>query len=244
MMGGISAAHVAVAIVAAAKILRTDPARVFEDGRLHARTRILAAAATCARLGQGKADAGRLFKVQAQRLAPSMLVKEKITTEQLLEIAEALEAAGLTAHDDARARFLTPFEAETRRTQAAAAEAKPSRKPGPGKSGQDRPSPSRSAPDAAPAPAAKKRGRPPASGTFQAVGRLGGAARARARPSSAGLRAIADLKPVTPDIARWSGYFLEADWRLSTVADLFEVCPMALLDALDPVEAQGQQVRA
>lgn len=236
----VSAAHVAVAIVAASKILRTDPSRVFEEGRMHPRTRILAAAGCCARLGLGKADAGRLFKLKPQRLAPSMLVKETITTEQLLEVAEALESAGLTTGDRPGDRFRSPWEPEaaaareSRRTQVPAAEAQAPRKPG-----QDCPSPSRSAPDAAPAPVPKRRGRPPGSGAFkrQEAGRAG--ARARARPSTAALAPIAGLKPVSANIARWSGYFLEADWRLSTVADLFEVCPVALLDALDPQELRA-----
>ena len=39
------------------------------------------------------------------------------------------------------------------------------------------------------------------------------------------------LKPVTPAIARWAGWFLTARWPLETVADLFEVDAERLAEA-------------
>jgi hypothetical protein len=41
------------------------------------------------------------------------------------------------------------------------------------------------------------------------------------------------LKPVTARVVGWAAHFLEADWSLDDVAWLFDICPEALLTALE-----------
>jgi hypothetical protein len=94
-MSEITAAHVAVALVAACKITGIGPEDVFKNGEGGGRTRVMAAAACVARLGVAKPVAGRLFQVHTNRLTPSGLAIAKVTTDHLLSISEALSAHGL-----------------------------------------------------------------------------------------------------------------------------------------------------
>lgn len=104
-----TAAHIAVAVVAACGVTGTKPERVFDNGDGQGRTRVMAAAGCMARLGWPKADAARLFRVHPNRLTPSGQALARIETEHLLIIAEALAQNGLAEPDDARARFLRPY---------------------------------------------------------------------------------------------------------------------------------------
>lgn len=229
--GAVTAAHVAVAIVSAARVTGVDPARVFEPGGRNTRTRMLAGAGLCARLGPSKTAVAKLVKVPAPTLSPSLLRRENITTDQLLEVAEALEAAGLTAGDDPHARFMAPWGPTPSQPAAAAANA-PARKAARAAAKAEPP-----APAAAPVRTARAgRGRKPKAAATAEAAPEGTPRAPRRRPAST-LQAIPGLKAVSDDIARWAGYFLEAGWRLPVVADLFDVCPVSLLDALDPVEA-------
>ncbi|MBJ7446831.1 MAG: hypothetical protein JHC81_04790 [Brevundimonas sp.] len=40
-------------------------------------------------------------------------------------------------------------------------------------------------------------------------------------------------KPVSPDILRWARWFLDAQWPLTTVADLFDVSAASLIKGLN-----------
>ena len=117
-------AHVAVALVAAAKITGADASRLFDDGPGHRRTRTMAAAGLVARLGGSRRATAPLFKVCAQELSPSMLTRAGVTSDHLLIVAEALHAHGLTEGDDSRSRFLategwSAAEADPARPQTA-----------------------------------------------------------------------------------------------------------------------------
>ncbi|WP_426041522.1 hypothetical protein [Brevundimonas sp. TWP2-3-4b1] len=104
--GSLTAAHVAVALVAAAKITGADASRVFEDGPGHRRTRTMAAAGLVARLGCSRRATAPMFRVCAPELSPSMLTRAGVTSDHLLIVAEALHAHGLTEGDALRTRFL------------------------------------------------------------------------------------------------------------------------------------------
>ena len=134
-----TAAHIAVAIVAACGVTGTKPERAFDNGDGQGRTRVMAAAGLMARLGCSKVDAARLFRVHPNRLTPSGLQLARVWTEHLLVIAEALAAHGLCEPDNARARFLRPYgpgadaqEAVTDTSASAAAVETPQRKAGGG----------------------------------------------------------------------------------------------------------------
>ena len=134
-----TAAHIAVAIVAACGVTGTKPERAFDNGDGQGRTRVMAAAGLMARLGCSKVDAARLFRVHPNRLTPSGLQLARVWTEHLLVIAEALAAHGLCEPDNARARFLRPYgpgadaqEAVSDTSASAAAAETPQRKAGVG----------------------------------------------------------------------------------------------------------------
>lgn len=119
----ISAAHVAVAVVTACRLRGVDPATVFERGQENRQARVLAAAGLSARLGFRKTAVAPLLKVFPQEVAPSMLAKAGVTTDGLLAIAEALQAAGLTADDAARERFVAPWVPERGKPEVGVREA-------------------------------------------------------------------------------------------------------------------------
>jgi hypothetical protein len=104
-----TAAHIAVAIVAACGVTGTKPERAFDNGDGQGRTRVMAAAGLMARLGWPKAETARLFRVHPNRLTPSGLGVARVGTNHLLIVAEALAAHGLCQPDNARARFLRPY---------------------------------------------------------------------------------------------------------------------------------------
>lgn len=297
--GGITAAHVAVAIVTASRLRGADPAGVFAGGTATRRVRILAAAGLVARLGYKKGPVAGLLRVFPQELAPSMLAKADVTTDELLEIAEALQAAGLAAGDNPSQRFTAPWRSsesddavgadpvrveedepadrggggsappkpappEPSRAQAAAASGDPARKSGQAGAPDAEPVPGRIAvrPPSAPVEP-QKTGLGPGLGSGSGSG-AGGSFKRRASGQSGaralkrGLEAVAaetaagrarpgsgvtTIKAVTPRIAHWAGHFLEADWPADEVADLFDVCPQALLDALDPLDDLTREVR-
>lgn len=103
----LTAAHVAVALVAASKITGADASRVYDDGPGHRRTRVMAAAGLVARLGCSRRGTAPMFRVCGPELSPSMLTRAGVTPDHLLIVAEALHANGLTEGDDPRKRFLS-----------------------------------------------------------------------------------------------------------------------------------------
>ena len=91
----ITAAHVAVALVAACGVTETPPEDAFELG--NQRPRVMAAATCIARLGWDRKASARVFRVHPNRLTPSGLRLARVETEDLLTVAEALAAQGLVA---------------------------------------------------------------------------------------------------------------------------------------------------
>ncbi|WP_426036467.1 hypothetical protein [Brevundimonas sp. DC300-4] len=90
----ISAASIAVAIVAACGEVGVKPETVFERQSGCGRARILAAAGCVARLGWKPKDAARVFRVTSTNLAPSSLSARKVTAEQIAVVAAALVPGG------------------------------------------------------------------------------------------------------------------------------------------------------
>ena len=225
---GLTASHVAVALVAAARVRGVDAAGIYEPGGANRKARILAAASLGARLNVKKAVLAKLFQLHGPELAPSMLAKAEVTTDAMLEVSEALLAAGLSLSG-------VTVAAEASCPQPEAAPAKPSRKARKAVDDGTVAGGGVASPRCAPAvprvvaPFVPEEVVPPA--------------RVSRPESSAGAvpvdrRSVSRLKPVTAQIARWGGYFLEAGWADDEVADLFDVSPEALIDALDPASAE------
>lgn len=116
----ISAASIAVAIVAACGEVGVKPESVFERQPGCGRARILAAAGCVARLGWKPKDAARVFRVTPTNLAPSSLSARKVTAEQIAVVAEALVPGG----DNAPARF-RPAPAKPSKPEPVVAPASP-----------------------------------------------------------------------------------------------------------------------
>lgn len=253
-----SAAQVAVAIVAAARLFGVAPDRVFEGAR---KVRLVAAAGLAARLGCRRNVLARMLKLCPPELSPSMLARSGVTAEQLLVVADALAAHGLCDGDDARSRFLSPWEREGR---AAAARERPQPAAAPACERRSRKADGDGEPaggaravagdaDAAPdsaggadagsdVSATQVRVEPARPREIRAGGVGGGADEGIAsggpsRPAGCGspvaARSAFRLRPVTARVARWAGDFLDARWSLDEVAELFDVHPDALVDALE-----------
>lgn len=194
-----TAAHIAVAIVAACGVTGTKPERAFDNGDGQGRTRVMAAAGLMARLGWSKAEAARLFRVHPNRLTPSGLQLARVWTEHLLVIAEALAAHGLCEPDNARARFLRPYgpgadgqEAVTDTSASAAAAETPQRKAGGGEA--------------------------TVAADVRAIPRRPTASAARPDPLK-----TERLRPVTDRVVRWSRQQLALGADLDFVAWCFDV---------------------
>jgi hypothetical protein len=208
-----TAAHIAVAIVAACGVTGTKPERAFDNGDGQGRTRVMAAAGCMARLGWSKADAARLFRVHPNRLTPSGQGLARIETTHLLTVAEALAAHGLCEPDNARARFLRPYgpgpigskDAADHSTPAAAAE-----------------TPQRKAGGVEAAVAADVR----------AIPRRPTASAARPDPLK-----TERLKPVTDQVIRWARQQLAKGADVDFVAWCFDVDVEVLAQRVRPVQA-------
>lgn len=207
----ITAGHVAVAIVAACGVTGVQPERVFEVR--NARSRVLAAAACVSRFGWGRSATARAFHIPASRLSPSGLTLARVTTDDLLTVAEALRAAGLAAA----------------RPQPPAAEAPPSRKAEPVAQGvePERPAspepepPVRAEREPEPEPRRTRAARPPVR------------TNPVRRASSAGR--VTALKPVNDRIVGWASQQVTRGADLDFVAECFGVDPDALREALEPM---------
>lgn len=226
-----TAAHIAVAVVAACGVTGTKPERVFDNGDGQGRTRVMAAAGCMARLGWPKADAARLFRVHPNRLTPSGLRLARIETEHLLIIAEALAQNGLAEPDDARARFLRPYgpggggkgESPGHSTPAAAA-ATPQRKAGGGEAVAEATvrTPVGSPVEPKPSPAPER--------SVTRIGAGSGAAIPVRPASRQGARSqVAErLKPVTDRVIRWTRQQLALGADVDFIAWCFSVDVEAL----------------
>lgn len=235
----ITAAHIAVAVVAACGITGADAATVFEDRRGHVKTRLIAAAGLMARLEVPPRDAARLLQVERKRLSPSMLEPAGVTTDALLTVAEALESHGLT-----------PTLAKR---SAPKAEAAP---PAPQPQAQGS---SKRRKAATPAPAAKRADPPPAPPPTKPEPPKPKAAerrpvpvtperRPRPAPATNPVRPTAPrpasggavrLKPINDRIVGWCRPFVARGMAVEDLADLFDVHPDALRDHLKPELARA-----
>jgi hypothetical protein len=208
-----TAAHIAVAIVAACGVTGTKPERAFDNGDGQGRTRVMAAAGLMARLGCSKVDAARLFRVHPNRLTPSGLQLARVWTEHLLVIAEALAAHGLCEPDNARARFLRPYgpgadakEAVTDHSTPAAAAETPQRKAGCGEAA--------------------------VAADLRAIPRRPTASAARPDPLK-----TERLRPVTDRVIRWTRQQLALGADVDFVAWCFDVDAEVLAQRVRPVQA-------
>lgn len=201
-------AHIAVAIVAACGVTGTKPDRVFEEG--NGRARVMAAAGCIARLGWDKLATARAFRVHPNRLTPSGLTLARVYTEQLLVIAEALDANGLTA-----SRPETPPVSPA----PAAAAATPQRKAVPAAKAETRaPDPKHPAPPT------------PKAAPVRAV-------RANpVRPTPPPAR-VQRLNPVKPSVVRWARQQLALGAAMDFLAWCFNVDVDDLAAAVRPEQA-------
>ncbi len=231
MRPAMTAAHIAVAVVAACSVTGTKPERVFDNGDGQGRTRVMAAAGCVARLGWPKADAARLFRVHPNRLTPSGLQLARVWTDHLLIIAEALAQHGLAEPDEARARILRPWgpgssgkgEAPDHSTPAAAA-ATPQRKAGGGEAEAEAVvrAPVGSPVEPQPSPAPER--------SITRIG-AGSGASIPVRPSTrpvARSQVAERLRPVTERVIRWTRQQLALGADVDFVAWCFGVDVEAL----------------
>lgn len=240
--GGIvlTAAHIAVALVAACRHLGICPTSAFQPQTRASRARRIAAAGCVARLGVSARAAANLFRIQAIRLAPTKLRDAGITTDDLLVVAEALEKNGLTLGDDAAARFRKPqpkppievasapartARPATPRPRVVSVTADPTpASPRPG------PTPKRSVP-------VLRSPRPP---------QPSGVARASrpAAPRSPSPPRTIQLKPVTDRIVRWTMQQMRLGVSVDLMADLFDVDVEVLARLAGPVQSGPEQAVA
>lgn len=204
-----TAAHVAVALVAACRIAGVKPEAAFEAG--NGRARVMAAAACMARLGWPKLDAARLFRVHPNRLTPSGQQLARVWTEHLLEIAEALAERGLVGGETpAAARFPDAIETPAPGEPEGACSAEPIVIP-------------------VAAPAARPR---PERPTKARAARPLGVNPAPA--ASAAPRGVSVLKPVTDRILNWCRPQLARGASVDFLAFCFNVDVEALAGRLEP----------
>ena len=223
----LTAAHVAVALVAACRHVGICPTSAFQPQTKASRARRIAAAGCVAQLGVSARSAANLFRIQAIRVAPTKLRDAGITTEDLLVVAEALEKNGLTLGDDAAARF--------RKAQPTpAAEPKPARTPRPATprtrvvsvTADPTPAPPRPGPTPKSSVPVLRSPRPPQPSPI-------------ARPS----RTI-QLKPVTDRIVRWTMQQMRLGVSVDLMADLFDVDVAVLARSAGPVQSGPEQAVA
>lgn len=235
-----TAAHIAVAVVAACGVTGTRPERAFDNGDGQGRARVMAAAGCVARLGWPKADAARVFRVHPNRLTPSGLQLARVWTEHLLVVAEALAAHGLCEPDNARARFLRPYGPGTGEeggppvhSTPAAAAATPQRKAGDGEAAAS--AAVRTQADSAdePRPSVVQSAPQSSSQPERSVTRIGAGSGAAipVRPAaraSARSQVAERLRPVTDRVIRWTEQQLALGADVDFVAWCFGVDVEAL----------------
>lgn len=214
MTGQITAAHVALAVVAACRMTGADPQAVFGPAHGNKRARLIAAAGLMTALKLKPRDVAGVFKVDRSRLAPSMLRNADIEADHLLTVAEALRTGGVL--DGARPQ-----------PKAADADAS-ARKPSPVQTRPDRPI----APPAPPPP-------PPAQPPEPDRRRPAATNPVRSRPTPARSGAVETLKAVSDNMVRWSRIYLSRGVPLGDLADLFDVDVEALADRLKPELARA-----
>ena len=218
---GFTAGHVALAVVAACRMTKTDPQNVFGPARGNKRVRLIAAAGLMTALRLKPRDVAGVFQVDATRLAPSMLRSADIGTDGLLTIAEALRTGGLL--DDSSSGRSGPQD------KAAGADAS-ARKPSPVQARPDRPADPPPAPKPPPLVPPRPRDieRPRPVATNPGRGR-----------TAKGTSAVETLKAVNANIVRWSRIYIARGVSVADLADLFGVDIEALSDRLKPELARA-----
>ena len=218
MSAQITAAHVALAVVAACRMTGADPQGVFGPAHGNKRARLIAAAGLMTALKLKPRDVAGVFKVDRSRLAPSMLRNADIEADHLLTIAEALRTGGVLGAASSEGSGPQP--------QAADADAS-ARKPSPVQTRPDRPA----GPPPSPAPAARPRDLdPPGPVATNPV---------RPRPTPARSLAVETLKAVSDNLVRWSRIYLSRGVPIGDLAELFDVDVEALADRLKPELARA-----
>lgn len=215
MTGQITAAHVALAVVAACRMTGADPQAVFGPAHGNKRARLIAAAGLMTALKLKPRDVAGVFKVDRSRLAPSMLRNADIEADHLLTVAEALRTGGVL--DGARPQ-----------RKAADADAS-ARKPSPVQTRPDRPV----APSPAPSPP------PPVQPPEPDRPRPAATNPVRSRPTPARSSAVETLKAVSDNMVRWSRIYLSRGVPIGDLADLFDVDVEALAGRLKPELARA-----
>ncbi|WP_201463693.1 hypothetical protein [Brevundimonas aurantiaca] len=212
-----SAAQLALALAAAARIMGVAPEAVFDGRQSARRARILAGAALKASTGCVAHTLAAALRLSGPELSPSMVARAGVTTDMMLEVVEAVNGVTPTA------AVRPARDGEARPLPAAAGAESPARKAASKPAAvaerrEVRPGP---APEARPAASG------PASGPTS-VSTTGPAAR-RARRSEA----VQRLRPMTAARLRFARWFVQAGWAIEEVADLFDAHPDALADALE-----------
>ncbi len=182
------------------------------------RVRILAGAALRARLQTANTVLGPALQLHPQELSPSMVVKAGVTTDEMLTVVEAVAAVPVevVAADAAAVQVAAPVDVAPAIAQAPAVVPMPPIEAKVARPTPVKPSPPRKIHDALP-------DRPLPAPRFPS--------QQRPRPS-APRAVVVQLKPVSPDIARWSRWFDRAGWPIDQVADLFGVDADALCEAV------------
>ncbi|WP_041761395.1 hypothetical protein [Brevundimonas subvibrioides] len=219
-----SDAIVAAAVTAACRLRGVDASKVNDRGLDGRRARQLAGAALHARFGTANLALAERLTLHGPELAPSMLAKAGITTDDMLSVVEALDGVDATVEvrpmsPPAPVRAITgglnpaappPFVPRERKAPKASAP-RPVGLPDNLSCARSRPHPT---PDRAARPLPAPR--PPS-----------------AQPKPMKPAHVVRLKPVTTDIARWARWFLASPiWTAEEVADLFGVHPDGLIDAV------------
>lgn len=223
-MSAVTAGDLASALVASCRVLGVAPDQVFSSEGRKART--LAGAALRAAAGVQPKALARMLRLSPPELAPSLIRRAAITADMMLEVVEAI---GGPAGAVALSQGLASPDAATARVDV-------------------------EAPDLAPVVEAVAQGEPRvravaepvAAPAGRATGRKGaGRPRRTAEDRKAYLRprpvvaaSVAEdravrLKPLTARVARWAGWFVAADWSVEETAELFDVHPDAVADALE-----------
>lgn len=229
-----SAGQLALALVAAARIMGVAPEAVF-DGRQGARrARILAGAALKGWTGCVASPLAAALRLSGPELSPSMVSRAGVTTDMMLEVVEALNGVtpAAIAADAAPTADVRPARAGDARPLPAAAEAEtPARKT----ASEARPV----AVEPVAQPVSALASAVTDTSGMRGVFRVGRRPKAVTPPEAPSVRtfaraaAVQRLKPMTSARLRYCGWFVAAGWELHEVADLFDVHEDALADALE-----------
>jgi hypothetical protein len=202
----------ALALVAAARIMGVAPEAVFDGRQSARRARILAGAALKASTGCVAHTLAAALRLSGPELSPSMVARAGVTTDMMLEVVEAVN--GVTP-----AAAVRPARDGEARPLPAAAGAQ-----GPARKAASKPAAVAERREARPGAAPEAR---PASGPTS-VSTTGPAARPARRSE-----AVQRLRPMTAPRLRFARWFVQAGWAIEEVADLFDVHEDALAAALE-----------